>query len=168
MASAWSGDRKSESKCTLSRTAPCRNDFRSRVPKCFRKWLWLTLFPISCSVHATFIKINICRRHLGGGQGRAPSKGNRYTRELRTPKKNITFHGRRQKEQWVLGRVVGGEGCVSFRASALSVSPLIHCLVLHWLPPLECMIPDGRATFYSFWIEIIYPEWHVYQVPTWC
>lgn len=104
MASAWSGDRKSENKCTLFRTAWCRNDFRSRVPKCFRKWLWLILFPISCSVHATFIKINICRRHLGGGQGRAPSKGNRYARELRTPKKNISFHRRGQKEQWVLGR----------------------------------------------------------------
>lgn len=57
----------------------------------------------SCLVYATFIKINICRRHLGGGQGAAPSKGNRHTRELRTPKKTIRFQGREQREQWVLG-----------------------------------------------------------------
>lgn len=58
--------------------------------------------PLSLSpalVYATFIKINICRRHLGGRQGGAPSKRNRYTRELRTPKKNVGFQRKEQKDQ---------------------------------------------------------------------
>lgn len=50
---------------------------------------------------------------MGEGQGGAPSKGNRYTRELRTPKKNISFQRREKKDHWVLERVVGGEKCGS-------------------------------------------------------
>lgn len=122
--------------------------------------------PLSLSpalVYATFIKINICRRRLGEGQGGAPSKRNRYTRELRTPEKSISCQRGEQTDRRAWGRVGGGAGHVS---SNLVFSWLFLSFTILYLTLFSTRMHDswGKGQLFThLWIWISYPEWHVYH-----